>query len=148
MRHWLKIICMLPILATLGSCGSGDGEVKVDRVRANLTLPTETGAIYMTITNETGEDDALVGAAVPGCNTTELHEVIMEGEVMVMQQVEEGEIAIPAGETVELKQGGLHVMCLGKTGEFAVGDTVPVRLQFARAGTIEVAAEVVAPGGM
>ena len=45
-----------------------------------------------------------------------------------------------------LQQGGLHVMCIGKSAEFAEGDEVPVTLVFENAGEIEVMAEVVPPG--
>lgn len=156
MKRRLSLPCILLLLTALVACTSsssdGDGEMvddlKVEMVKANLTLPTETGAVYMTITNNTDEEEKLVAASVPGCDAVELHEMTMDGEVMVMRQVEGGEIVIPAGETVELKQGGLHVMCIGKTGEYAVGDTVPVTLEFAKAGTMEVQAEVIAPGEM
>lgn len=148
MKRLLLSVCLILILATLAACDSGGGELVVENVKANLTLPTETGAVYMTITNESDEDDALLGATVPGCGTIELHEMSMEGDVMVMQQVPGGEIPIPAGETVELKQGGLHVMCIGKTGTFEVGGTVDVTLEFANAGTKKVSAEVIAPGQM
>ena len=117
-------------------------------VKANLTLPTEMGAVYLTITNGTDQDEVLTGASVPGCTTIELHEMRMEDDVMVMRPVEGGQIVIPAGETVELKQGGLHIMCIGKTGEFTVGDKVPVTLEFSSAGSVEVTAEVIAPGEM
>ncbi len=145
---------ILLILTALVACTSNGGEgdandgLKVEMVKANLTLPSETGAVYMTITNGTDEEERLVAASVPGCDAVELHEMRMDGDVMIMRQVEGGEIIIPAGETVELKQGGLHVMCIGKTGEYAVGDTVPVTLEFAKAGTVEVQAEVIAPGEM
>ena len=55
-------------------------------------------------------------------------------------------IPIPAGQTVMLERGGLHVMCIGKTGEFTVGQSVPVTLTFETAGQMEVAAEVIEPG--
>jgi copper(I)-binding protein len=149
----------LMILLLLAACGgesaettpensAASGTLTVDTVTANLTLPTPTGAVYMRITNGTTQDDALVGAAVPGCGVVELHEMMMDGDVMRMRPVDGQRIPIPAGQTVMLERGGLHVMCLEKTGTYTVGDTVPVTLQFANAGTIEVNAEVIAPGEM
>lgn len=143
---------------TLTACGGADtgsmnntgttGKLTVDNVTANLTLPTSTGAVYMMIANGSGIDDALVDAEVPGCGTIELHEMVMDGDVMKMRQVAGNRIPIPAGETVMLQRGGLHVMCIDKTGEFAVGEMVPVTLQFEKAGTIEVQAQVIEPGEM
>jgi copper(I)-binding protein len=150
-----KMIAMVSLFA-LAACGGGmgdeeaatAGELTVDNVTANLTLPTDTGALYMRIANGTTGDEALLGATVPGCETIELHEVILQDDVMTMQQVEGNRIPIPAGETVMLERGGLHVMCLGKTGEFNVGQMVPVTLQFETAGQIEVSAEVISPTEM
>ncbi len=126
-----------------------DGELTVENVRANLSLPSDTGSVWMTISNGTDTDDTLIGAEIPGCGVVELHEMIMENSVMVMKQVEGGQIVIPAGETVELKQGGLHVMCINKEAPREVGSTVDLILYFANAGDISItAAPVVAPGEM
>jgi periplasmic copper chaperone A len=54
-----------------------------------------------------------------------------------MVQVEDG-IPVPAGETVVLAQGGLHVMFMGLTEAWSEGDGVPVTLVFERAGSVEV----------
>jgi copper(I)-binding protein len=146
-------IVLTLILAACGGEAAGEpaavsDTLVVDNVTANLTLPSPTGAVYMRITNGTTQDDALLGAAVPGCGLVELHEMMMDGDIMRMRPVEGQRIPIPAGETVMLERGGLHVMCMEKTGTYAVGDTVPVTLEFANAGTIEVNAEVIAPGEM
>jgi copper(I)-binding protein len=145
----------LVLMALLVACGGGEGmgetaagELVVESVMGNLTLPMPNGAVYMTITNGTDSDDALIDAVVPGCGAVELHEMIMEDDVMVMRQMEGNRIPIPAGETVMLQRGGLHVMCIGKTAEFAVGESVPVTLTFENAGTMEVTAEVIDPGEM
>jgi copper(I)-binding protein len=150
--QWLVVFMLLALAACGGGVGeepeAAAGELVVDNVTANLTLPTDTGAVYMRITNGTDSDEALLGATVPGCETIELHEVILQDDVMTMQQVEGNRIPIPAGETVMLQRGGLHVMCLGKTGEFTVGQLAPVTLQFETAGQLEVSAEVIDPAEM
>ncbi len=65
---------------------------------------------------------------------------------MVMRPVEGGQIPIPAGEMVELKKGGLHVMCIEKAAPLELGATVDMVLKFANAGDVAVTGEVVAPG--
>lgn len=124
------------------------GELTVQNVRANLSLPSTAGSVWMLIMNGTETDDAFVGAEIAGCGVIELHDMIMENDIMIMQEVEGGEIPIPAGEVVELKQGGLHVMCIDKEAPLELGTTVDIALQFANAGTINVTGEVVAPGEM
>ena len=120
-------------------------ELVVTNVLANMTLPSDTGSFWMTITNNSDTDDALIGAEVAGCGVIELHDMFMENDVMVMRQVEGGQIPIPAGETVELKRGGLHVMCLQKEAPLEEGTTLDITLEFANAGLIEVTSNVVTP---
>ncbi len=120
----------------------------VSNVQANMTLPSETGSFWMVITNNSGVDDALLGAKVDGCAVIELHDMVMENDVMIMRQVEGGEIPIPKGEMVELKKGGLHVMCIGKEAPLEVGTSIDIALEFANAGTITVTGDVVEPGEM
>ena len=44
--------------------------------------------------NGTDTDDALIGAEVPGCGVIELHDMVMENDVMMMQQVEGWTVAV------------------------------------------------------
>ncbi len=59
---------------------------------------------------------------------------------MNMQQVQH--IDIPAGQTIALEPGGLHVMCIDRQADLAPGDSVPISLSFAEAGAISVNAEI------
>ena len=125
------------------------GDITIANVRANMTLPTETGSFWMLITNNGTADDALIGAEVEGCGVIELHDMVIDEEgVMKMFMVEGGRIPIPAGQTVELKRGGLHVMCLQKAAPLAEGTTTEIVLEFANAGKVTVPADVVTPGEM
>ena len=143
------LVCLITLTAACTSETEPEG-ITVENVRANMTLPTDTGSFWMVITNHSDSDDALIGAEVDGCGAVELHNMFMEDNVMVMREVEGGEIPIPAGESVELMPGGLHVMCLQKAEPLELGTSINLSLQFANAGTIEVDAEVVEPasGGM
>jgi copper(I)-binding protein len=102
----------------------------------------------MEITNRGEADDALLGASVDGCQVIELHDMFMDGDVMIMRPVEGGEIPIPAGETVALQPGGLHVMCIGKEAPLELGSSVEIALQFRNAGPVTVVGAVVEPGQM
>jgi periplasmic copper chaperone A len=122
-----------------------EGVVAVN-ARANMTLPSDTGSIWLEIQNHTAVDDALVGAEFEGCTAIELHDMTMENDVMVMREVEGGKIPIPAGGRVELKQGGLHIMCIGKEAPLEAGSTLDVTLLFENAQPVHVTAVVVEPG--
>ncbi|MFZ1399824.1 MAG: copper chaperone PCu(A)C [Candidatus Promineifilaceae bacterium] len=144
---WLAVLLLLAVAcggqtdeAEPMSDASESDTLQVTDVTANMSLPSTTGAVYMLIANNSNTDDALVGATIPGCGVVELHEMAMDGDVMVMRQVEGGRIPVPAGETVTLKRGGLHVMCIEKAEPIEVGQMIPVTLEFENAGTMEVQA--------
>lgn len=144
MKRWLLFLMMVVLFLLVGCSSGGDG-VAVENAWGRVSpMSAENGAFYMQLVNESDEDDALLSATAELCGTVELHESFMaEDGTMAMQPVEGGKISIPAGETVELKVGGLHVMCIGITGDgFAVGDTVPVTLVFEKAGEVQIDVEI------
>lgn len=156
MKRLILGALVLVLMFSLAACGTGgseqaaggSGELTVSDVQANMTLPSDTGSLWMKIQNGTDADDELIGAEFDGCAAIELHDMVMENDVMVMREVEGGKIPIPAGETVELKKGGLHVMCIGKDAPLEVGTNLDVVLKFAKAGDVAVTAVVVEPGEM
>lgn len=101
-------------------------------------------AVYMVLANGGAEADSLVAAQADVSKAIEIHETVMEGDVMRMQQVEGG-IQVPAGGQVELKPGGYHVMLIGLTRDLAVGDKFPLTLEFASGAKLQVEAEVRQP---
>ena len=147
----LFLVVLVLLIVSLAACSSSDsaetGEMVIEHVQANMTMPSDTGSVWVKITNNTGQDDALTGADMAGCGAIELHNMTMKDDVMVMRQVEGGEIPIPAGETVELKKGGLHIMCIGKESPLEMGTAVDITLHFANTGDITVTGTVVEPGG-
>jgi copper(I)-binding protein len=130
------------------SQSGGDGEVAacddLEAVGAFVRLPPgDNTAVYLDLTNNGDTDTALVGASADFAETFELHEMVADDEgVMEMRPIDGQTIPLPAGETVTLEPGGLHVMALGVTTELAEGDVVPVTLEFEGGCTITVDAEV------
>ncbi|MCX8996843.1 copper chaperone PCu(A)C [Rhizobiaceae bacterium BDR2-2] len=112
--------------------------------------PTVAGATvgggYLTITNEGTADDRLVSVSTDRAGAAQLHDMKVEDDVMKMREIEDG-IAVPAGQTVELKPGGLHVMFLNLSQPFAEGEKIKATLTFEKAGTVEVEFVVQQPRG-
>ncbi len=91
---------------------------------------------YMTITNNGQDADRLLGGSVAFAGRVEIHEMAMDKGMMQMREVEGG-LEIPAGGTVELKPGSYHVMIMDFTGTPPkAGETVPITLEFEKAGTV------------
>lgn len=105
-----------------------------------------TSAAYMTVANAGDTVDMLKGASTPKAKSVELHQTTMTADgVMQMRQVKDG-LAIEGGKVIELKPGGAHLMLLGLDGALNAGDTLPLTLEFAKAGAIEVVVTIGADG--
>ena len=70
-----------------------------------------TGAVFMLLVNEGGEADRLVGGKTDVAKVVEIHETVMEGDVMKMQMLPDG-LEVPARGEVLLKPGSYHVMLI------------------------------------
>ncbi len=99
---------------------------------------TTISAGYAKITNNGDAPEVLLGVSTPVANSAELHESKMtEDGVMTMRPLENG-LEIKPGESVELKPAGAHIMILGVKEPLKDGTTIPVKLDFKNAGTVEV----------
>lgn len=98
---------------------------------------TSTGAFYMTITNTGDEADRLVAVHTDAAGTVEVHNVVMDGEVMQMMPQHDG-VEIPAGEEIALAPGGYHVMMIGLTESLIAGEEFEATLVFEHAGEVEI----------
>jgi copper(I)-binding protein len=124
------------------------GDLTIDHPFAFATAPNAPVAGgYMAITNAGETDDRLIAvrAAPELAGMIQLHEMTMDEGVMRMSEVEGG-IVLPAGETVALEQGGLHVMFMRLTEGLTEGQEIPATLVFENAGEVEVVFYVEARG--
>lgn len=121
-------------------------DLEVTGAFTKAMLPGQpVGGGYFTIKNNGKSDDMLVSVSSPVAGTVEMHEMAMQGEVMKMRRLDTG-IAIPAGKTVELTPGGLHLMFIKVKEPFKQGGKVPVTLTFERAGKVDITLPVEAAG--
>ena len=120
------------------------GAITVGHPYARATAPGQpNGGAYLKLVNAGGADDRLVSVSADVARSVELHSMSMQGDVMHMRQVDA--VEVPAGKTVELKPGGLHVMLLGLKAPLKEGEKFPVRLKFENAGELTVTVNVEAP---
>ncbi|WP_316358371.1 copper chaperone PCu(A)C [Devosia sp.] len=136
------ILVVTPALAHNGVIHLGDINISLPFTRA--TLPNApVGGGFLTIENTGTEADRLVSATSEVAGETQIHEMAMEGDVMKMRQLADG-LEIPAGETVVLAPGGVHIMFMGLKQAFVEGETVAVTLTFEKSGSVEVLLPVAA----
>jgi copper(I)-binding protein len=116
---------------------AGDLEITAAAIKA--TTPGQpVGGGFLTIVNHGSQDDRLVSVTVKAdVRTVELHEMAMSNDVMTMRKLKDG-LPLPAGQTVEMKPGGLHMMIMGVKAPFRPGETVHAVLEFEKAGKVEI----------
>ena len=123
------------VAAADGAAKLGDLEISGGSVKAMLP-GAKVGGGFLTIRNGGAGEDRLVAVESPAAARIEIHEMKMENDVMKMRKLDDG-VAVPAGETVELKAGGLHLMFMDVKTPFKEGEAVPVTLVFEKAGKVD-----------
>jgi periplasmic copper chaperone A len=118
------------------------GNLTIDHAWARPSAGTaKMSAAYMTLKNAGKEADTLKSASSPVAGDVSIHENIMDNGVMKMRAVQGG-LAIPAGGEASLKPGGHHIMLMGLKQPLEVGQTIPLKLSFAKAGDTEIQAKI------
>ena len=118
------------------------GDLTISKTWTRATPPkARNGGGFAEIKNTGSKADRLIAAASPAAKKVELHEMTVTDGIMKMREMEDG-IDVPAGETVALKPGGLHIMFMGLNEPFKEGGTVPVVLTFEKAGDVEIVLDV------
>jgi hypothetical protein len=113
------------------------GTLSITNLWTRATPPkAPTAGGYLTIENTGAEDDRLVGATSPVAGQAMIHEMTTRDGTMTMRPAGPG-VEIPAGETVALAPGGLHIMFIGLKETLVEGGEVPVTLNFEKAGSID-----------
>jgi copper(I)-binding protein len=138
------IALSLPLLLPAAARAQPAGGISVTAPWSRAMRAGGTGAGFMTIRNAGSAADRLVAARAAIARAVELHTHIREGDVMRMRPVPA--IEVPAGQTVTLQPGGLHLMLIGLNAPLEQGSTVPVTLVFERAGEIAIELKVESAG--
>ncbi|MET0520269.1 MAG: copper chaperone PCu(A)C [Burkholderiaceae bacterium] len=138
---------LLPLFLLLGALGLQTGasaQVTVSQpwVRATVAQQKATGAFFQL---KAASDSRLIEVSSPAAGVAEIHEMSMDGGVMRMRALAGG-LPLPAGQAVELKPGGYHVMLMDLKKPIAAGESLPLTLVFEgrdkKRQTVEVQAEV------
>jgi copper(I)-binding protein len=136
----IKHLIALVAFAAAGALQAQTVDVQEAWARATVQGQKASGA-FMKITAKEGT--RLVGAISPVAGVVEVHEMKMEGDVMKMRAV--AGLDLPAGQTVELKPGGYHVMLMDLKSALRPDQNIPVTLLFKNAQGKESRQELQVP---
>ncbi len=139
----MSSVIRITMLAAVLAAPSAFAQVTVTDPWVRGTTPQQkaTGA-FMKL--ESKQPVALVGASSPVAGVTEVHEMVMEKDVMKMRAIPQ--LKVEPGKPQELKPGGYHVMLMDLKQPLKAGESVPITLTFEKADksreTVEVKATV------
>ncbi|HEX2011166.1 MAG TPA: copper chaperone PCu(A)C, partial [Roseateles sp.] len=124
-RRWATALSALSL--GLLALGAQAQSLKVSNpwVRATVAQQKATGAFMQISASQAGR---LVEVRSPAAGLAEIHEMKMEGTVMKMRAMPALELS--AGQAVEFKPGGYHIMLMDLKSALKPGDEVPLTLVF------------------
>jgi len=140
----VAVLLTLAALVLVGwTAWAAEAELQITEGWARSTGPKgRMTAAYFTVSNAGTEADTLKAARSPKAKSVEVHETTITADgVMQMRHVHDG-LAVPAGGALVLKPGGAHLMIMGLGEALEAGTELPLSLEFARAGLIEVSVPV------
>ncbi len=123
-KYFLQIIALMLIL----SACSSPGDIEVHNAWVRPTIKGENAAVYLTLHNHSSEADELIGASSNVANSVEIHESMMENDVMQMHKVDS--VPLAADQEIIFEPGGLHIMLIGLKQDLVLGEHIGVVLHF------------------
>ncbi len=130
-----------PLLAQSTPPASAPAAVEVENAWVPQPPPgADVAAAYFTLHNPGRERAVLVEVSSPVASEVMVHQTSVVAGQSRMRMVER--LVIPAGGTVRLTPGAIHVMLEGLRKPLLVGEEVPLVLRFASGQEIHVSARV------
>ena len=129
MKRTILVFSLLILAAGLAACAPTPTNPTI-RVEDAWVRPAVVeggnGAGFLTLINDTGQDDALISADADFATSAEIHQSVMgDNDTMVT-----------------LEPGGYHIMLIGIDQTLEPGSTVTIALTFEKAGHFEIPFEV------
>lgn len=132
-------------LAAFSAAAVQAADLGVEDPWARASIGTSRpGAAYFTVTNAGDAGDVLLEVRSAISGKAEVHEMTMQDGVARMGPA--GALVIPAGETLTLAPGGLHVMLMDLKAPLVEGEALPLTLVFETAGEVQVSVPILGLG--
>lgn len=100
----------------------------------------KVGVVYFTLANDTKKSDRLLKLSTPVAQKAEVHRTEVLDGIARMREV--AVLHVDAGQTLEFKPGGMHVMLTGLRKPLVAGTTYELDLLFEVAGARKVRVSV------
>lgn len=125
-----------------GAAARAQGPVQVDDAWVRASVPGQSGTgAFMRLTAR--EPLTLVAVRTPAASAGEIHEMRLDGDVMRMRAITQ--MPLPAGQAVDLRPGGHHLMLMNLKAPLTSGARVPLTLVLRDAHGAEVRVDLQVP---
>ncbi|ROS01521.1 hypothetical protein EDC56_1963 [Sinobacterium caligoides] len=125
----LLLLLSMPILAEPASA------VLVEDGYVRELIPGQHNtAAFMTLVNNTDQEQVILAVTAAGVERVELHQHLHRPQGMTMEAV--NKVTIAAGERFEFAPGGYHVMLIG-VKQASVGQLLALQLQLANGEVVK-----------
>ncbi len=126
-------LVIVSLFAACAPAASPTISIEGAKGKPSMTMPT-AGAMFMIIKNTGTASDRLMSGKSPACGSIEVHESVMKSDGTMGMNLIDKPVEIPAGGQIELKSGGMHIMCIMKNDQFKPGTKVNLTLVFEKSG--------------
>jgi len=141
-RRYLALVVVAALTLPATASAETQGSIVIDNAWTSPPpIPSAPAAGYMRVRNNAAVADRLLSVSSPRAGHIDMHEMRMEGSMMSMRALPYG-VSIAAGGSFEFNEQGAHLMITGLDHPWRVGETLPVRLHFQRAGDIQASLQV------
>ena len=146
MRTLLTLAAATLLIVAASFAFAQGASIQVEQPWARATpAGASTGAVYLTITNKSQEMDRFLSASSDVADKLQIHEMKVVNGVMEMREVTGG-VAVAANGSVELKPGSYHLMLMGLKKPLKASETIPLTLDFEKAGKVSITVPIRAMG--
>jgi len=150
-RVVVALMALVAVSVTVTGCGKGGGPAEASGslrvVDATVDVPPnpEQASLRFVIDNRSETSDKLLSVSSPAAGAADVHRSEVDDQGLASMEAVDG-LPIPARSKVTFEPGGLHVMLRRFDRPLVAGQTIPLELMFAEAGTRTVDVQVVDPG--
>ena len=135
MKAALLLVCIVGC-APRGPRVVKAGSLEIHGAFAFAPPTTSEAAGYFTVVNRGLSPDTLVRITSPMATSAMLHMQVPDGGMVRMQPLDAA--PVPPRDSLVLAPGGTHLMLMNLSHLPAPGDSIPVSVVFARAGSVAV----------
>lgn len=138
MRRWVGVAGLALALAGCEKDAPDHGvRGGIEIIGGFAFAPVSTeGAAYLSMSNRGSIEDTLLSVTSTLAGKVTLHDSRADGARVRMEEVER--LALPAGTSIEMAPGGLHLMLTELKVALPAGKRLPLTVTFARAGVLEI----------